>query len=82
LIDLELPLVRGIRVIRKLREFGMKDMPIIAASLDRPTSHRDLVLAAGCVAHMEKPYEPDQLDELLDQFLPGTRASLISVLVQ
>jgi two-component system cell cycle response regulator DivK len=81
LIDLKLPLVSGIRVIRKLRELGMKNMPIIATSLNRPTSHRDLALAAGCVAHMEKPYEPDQLDDLLDQFLPGTRASLISVLV-
>jgi two-component system cell cycle response regulator DivK len=81
LIDLKLPLVSGIRVIRKLQEFGPKNMPIIATSLDRPTSHRDLALAAGCVAHLEKPYEPDQLDDLLDQFLPGTRASLISVLV-
>ena len=80
LIDLKLPLVSGIRVIRKLREFGMKEMPIIATSLDQPTSHRELALAAGCVAHMEKPYEPDQLDDLLDQFLPGTGARLISVL--
>jgi hypothetical protein len=30
---------------------------------------------------VEKPYEPDQLDDLLDQFLAGTRASLISLLV-
>lgn len=81
LIGLKLPPVSGIRVIRRLREFGIKDMPIIATSLDRPTSHRDLALAAGCVTHMEKPYEPDQLDDLLDQFLPGTRASLISVLL-
>ena len=36
LIDLKLPLVSGIRVIRKLREFGMKNMPIIATSSDRP----------------------------------------------
>jgi hypothetical protein len=59
----------------------MKDMPIIATSLDRPTSHPGLALVAGCVAHMEKPYEPDQLDDLLDQFLAGTRASLVSLLV-
>ena len=81
LIDLKLPLVSGIRVIRKLREVGIKNMPIIATSPDRPVSHRDLALAAGCVAHIEKPYEPDQLDDILDQFQPGTRASLISVLV-
>jgi CheY-like chemotaxis protein len=88
LIDLKLPLVSGIRVIRKagsvsFASLGAWDeiMPIIATSLERPTSHRDLALTARCVAHMEKPYEPDQIGDVLDQFLPGTRASLISVLV-
>jgi len=81
LLDLVLPVVSGLCVIRRLREFGLREMPIIATSLSAATSHRNLALTAGCVAHLEKPYEPDQLDDLLDQFLPGARASLISVLV-
>lgn len=80
-IDLKLPVVSGIRVIRKLRASGIQQVPIIATSLSVPTSHRSIALAAGCVAHIEKPVEPDQLDELLDQFLPGERANLTSQLI-
>jgi two-component system cell cycle response regulator DivK len=81
LIDLRLPVMSGIRVIRRLRESGLDQMPIIATSLERHISHRNLALAEGCVAHIEKPVEPDLLDDLLDQFLPGERASVISTLV-
>lgn len=80
-IDLKLPVVSGIRVIRKLRQAGCSQIPIIATSLNEPISHRDIALAAGCVAHIEKPVEPDQLDDLLEQFLPGESASLVSALV-
>ena len=81
LVDLVLPLLSGLCVIRRLRELGVSEMPIIATSLGAATSHRNLALTAGCVAHLEKPFEPDQLDDLLDQFLPGARAIPISVLV-
>lgn len=80
-IDLKLPRVNGFRVIRKLRHAGLLNTPIIAISLSVPTSHRSTALAAGCVAHIEKPVEPDLFDELLDQFLPGQRADLITALV-
>jgi CheY-like chemotaxis protein len=81
LIDLRLPVMSGIRVIRRLRERGFGKLPIIATSLERHISHRNLALAEGCVAHLEKPVEPDLLDDLLDRFLPGERANLISALV-
>ena len=81
LIDLRLPVMSGIRVIRKLRASGLRDMPIITTSLNRPASHHPLALTDGCVAHIEKPVEPELLDDLLDQVLPGERASLVSVLV-
>ena len=80
-IDLKLPVVSGIRVIRKLRTAGIPHVPIIATSLSAPTTHGSIALAAGCVAHIEKPIEPDQLDELLDRFLPGEQANLVSGLV-
>ena len=80
-IDLKLPVVSGIRVIRKLRAAGTLQVPIIATSLNVPMSLRNVALAAGCVVHVEKPVEPDQLEELLDRFLPGEQAYLISSLV-
>ena len=80
-IDLKLPLLSGIRVIRKLREIGMLQVPIIATCPNVPTSHRGVALAAGCVAFIEKPIEPDQIDELVNRFLPSKQAHLISDLV-
>jgi CheY-like chemotaxis protein len=81
LIDLKLPVMSGIRVIRKLREAGLRHMPIITTSLTPASSHRPLALANGWVAHIDKPVEPDLLDDLLDRVLPGERASIVSVLV-
>ena len=77
-IDLKLPVLSGIRVIRKLREIGMLQVPIIATCPDVPTPQRDVALAAGCVAFIEKPVEPDQIEELVNRFLPGEQVHLIS----
>ena len=80
-IDLKLPVLSGVRVIWKLRAAGILQLPIIATSATLLTTHRHIALAAGCVAHIEKPVEPDQLDELLDRFLPGEQAHIVSGLV-
>jgi CheY-like chemotaxis protein len=81
LIDLKLPLIGGVRVIRKLRESGFCRMPIVTTSLSERALSHPLAFADGCVAHIDKPVELELLDDLLDQILPGERASLISVLV-
>ena len=82
LVELKLPVVSGFTVIRRIRKFAeLCRTPIIATSLNKPISHRNLALAAGCVAHLEKPIEFDQLDMLLDRLLPGGRVLLDSVLV-
>jgi CheY-like chemotaxis protein len=77
-IDLKLPVLSGISVVRKLRAAGVLHIPIIATSpTAQPAQHR-VALASGCVACIEKPIEPDQLDELLDRFLPGEQALVVS----
>lgn len=81
LIEVKLPIVRftAIRRIKKLS--NLRDTPIIAVSLDKPISHRQLALAAGCAAHLDKPVDFDQLDVLIDRFLPGSRWELASALI-
>jgi two-component system cell cycle response regulator DivK len=81
LMDLRLPLMNGTRLIRRLRECGLRQIPIITTSLSETNSHHDPVLVEGSVAHIENPVELELLDDLLDRVLPGQRANLISVLV-
>ena len=82
LIELKLPIISGFTAIRRIRKYAeLCSTPIIATSLNKPISHRNLALAAGCAAHLEKPIEFDQLDILLDRLLPGERVLLDSVLV-
>ena len=82
LMELKLPIISGFTAIRRIRQLSnLRETPIIAFSVPEPTSHNQLALAAGCVAHLEKPIDFDQLDVLIDQYLPGHRWELISGLV-
>jgi len=83
LIQLKLPLISGFTVIRRMRKCStLQKVPIIAVSLNKPTSNRNVAMAAGCNAHLEDPIEFDLLDELIDRLLPGERMQLASVLIQ
>jgi len=83
LIQLRLPIVSGFTAIRRIRKhYGLRAVPIIAVSVNKPTSNRNLALAAGCIAHVEDPSEFYLLDTLIDQLLPEKRVPLSSGLVQ
>ena len=83
LIQLRLPIVSGFTAIRRIRKHcELRSVPIIAVSVNKPTSNRNLALAAGCIAHVEDPTEFYLLDALIDQLLPKKLLSLSSHLVQ
>lgn len=82
LMELKLPIISGFTAIRRIRQVSnLRDTPIIAFSTPEPAPHYQLALAAGCVAHLEKPIDFDQLDVLIDQYLPGHRWEFVSSLV-
>jgi two-component system, cell cycle response regulator DivK len=82
LMELKLPIMNGFTAIRHIRQVAsLRETPIVAFSIPEPTSHNQVALAAGCVGHLEKPIDFDQLDGLIEQYLPGHRFELISVLV-
>jgi len=82
LMELKLPIISGFTAIRRMRQVAnLRETPIVAFSMPEPASHNQLALAAGCAAHLEKPIDFDQLDFLIDQYLPGHRWELISGLV-
>jgi len=83
LMQLKLPVISGFTAIRRIKKHdGLRDVPIIAISVNKPTSNRNLALAAGCEAHMDNPIEFDLLEALIDRLLPGDRMPLASALIQ
>lgn len=82
LIELKLPLVSGFTVIRRMQKLArLRQIPIIAISLDKPISHHRLAMAAGCAAHLNKPIEFEALDSLIDELLPRSRVEFASTWV-
>jgi CheY-like chemotaxis protein len=83
LIQLKLPIVSGFTAIRRIKRHGeLQDIPIIAISMNNPTTNHNLALAAGCNAHVENPIEFDHLEVLILRLLPGDRLPLASILIQ
>ncbi|HVF41588.1 MAG TPA: response regulator [Pyrinomonadaceae bacterium] len=70
LVDLQLPRLNGFAVARFLRQTGsLPRVPIIVVSAHDPAKHRNLALAAGCNAYVQKPIDFDHLDELMQSLL-------------
>ena len=82
LIELRLPIVSGFAAIRRIKkESDLSSVPIIAISSRTPTQNKDLALAAGCSAHVQKPIEFDRLESLVESLVPCDRLSVVSVLI-
>jgi chemosensory pili system protein ChpA (sensor histidine kinase/response regulator) len=66
LMDLQLPRLNGFAVTRFLRQDeALRPVPIIVISAHDPAKHRNLALAAGCNAYVQKPLDLDALDALM-----------------
>jgi CheY-like chemotaxis protein len=70
LMDLQLPRLNGFAVTRFLRQTdSLRRIPIIVVSAHDPAKHRNLALAAGCNAYVQKPIDFDHLDGLMASLL-------------
>ena len=59
LLDIQLPLLNGYEVARRLRQIDeVKDIPIIAVTSYAMVGDREKALASGCTGYMEKPIDP------------------------
>ncbi|MFL6255051.1 MAG: response regulator [Pyrinomonadaceae bacterium] len=66
LMDLQLPRLNGFAVTRFVRQTEtLRRVPIIIVSAHDPAKHRNLALAAGCNAYVQKPIDFDSLDGLI-----------------
>ena len=76
LMDLQLPRLNGFAVARFIRQSEtLRRVPIVVVSAHDPAKHRNLALAAGCNAYVQKPIDFDSLDELIASLLPQDSAS-------
>ena len=67
LIDLELPRMDGISVIRNIRRSAqLSGVPIIIISGHHPSRYEAAAVAAGCTDHLMKPIDFDRLDAILE----------------
>jgi CheY-like chemotaxis protein len=71
LLDIQLPLMDGYAVARRLRsDPSLRDIPIIAVTSYAMVGDREKALAAGCNGYLEKPINPDTFVAELERFLP------------
>ena len=70
LMDLQLPRLNGFAVTRFVRQTeALRCVPIIVVSAHDPAKHRNLALAAGCNAYVQKPIDFEHLDGMILDFL-------------
>ncbi len=71
LMDIQMPVMDGIKATRTLREQGCT-LPIIAMTAHASTSDRERCLHAGMNDHIGKPFAPQTLYQTLQRWLPLT----------
>jgi CheY-like chemotaxis protein len=68
LLDLRLPSVQGLDVVRTLRQGELnKDVPVIAVTAFDLPWFRDEAMRAGCNCYVTKPVDVEKLAELIKQ---------------
>ena len=72
LLDIQLPVMDGYEVARRLRERAeCSDIPIVAVTSYAMVGDREQILAAGCAGYIEKPINPETFLADVEQYLPG-----------
>jgi two-component system, cell cycle response regulator DivK len=76
LLDLGLPRLNGLNVIRRLRmDLGLIEVPLVV--ITGYDNHFDTAVAAGCDDYLLKPIDFARLDAILDYYVP-TRINAMS----
>ncbi|OLD25523.1 MAG: hypothetical protein AUJ04_07440 [Acidobacteria bacterium 13_1_40CM_3_55_6] len=69
LLDLGLPLMNGLNVIRRLRnDLHVIDIPVVV--ITGYDKHFDTAVAAGCDDYLIKPIDFGRLDSILNYYVP------------
>ena len=73
LLDIQLPVMDGYEVARRLRSNPeLSKIPIVAVTSYAMSGDREKALSAGCNGYIEKPIDPDTFLAQIDKYFPGT----------
>ena len=71
LLDIQLPRLNGLEVIRRLRQnLDFECVPVVIITGHEPENYRGTAIDAGCDDFLLKPVDLDRLDAVLDYFVP------------
>ena len=71
LLDIQLPVMDGYEVARRLKQAEeTKSIPIVAVTSYAMAGDRETILAIGCEGYIEKPIDPDTFVDQARKFLP------------
>lgn len=70
LMDLRMPVLDGYETTKRLKaDPALAAIPVVALSAQAMPQERERALAAGCVAHIEKPIDPTRFAEQVRGYL-------------
>ncbi len=70
LLDVMMPDVDGLTLLRWLREHSEKDIPIHVVSAKAMTEDREAALSAGADGFLAKPFDINDLQDLVRRYIP------------
>jgi CheY-like chemotaxis protein len=71
IMDMQMPELDGLAATRKIRSIRELDgIPVLAVSAYGEQQFRAEALAAGCSEYVSTPFEPDNLEQVINSFLP------------
>ncbi|MEI9920580.1 MAG: PAS domain S-box protein [Bacteroidota bacterium] len=77
-MDLQMPEMDGYQAthaIRQMKESYFKRLPIIALTASAMTSMRDKVMASGMTDFMTKPFQPEDLQQMILKYASAEKAA-------
>ena len=70
LLDMQLPLMDGMTVLKRLKEDpATAAIPVVALTASAMAGDREKLIEAGCAAYLSKPYQPEDLEEMVARFV-------------
>jgi CheY-like chemotaxis protein len=70
IMDIEMPAMDGLAATRRIRqEEHLRDVPIVAVSAYGAESWRDRAIEAGCNEYVSTPFNPTELNDLINSLL-------------
>jgi len=74
LVDINMPTMNGIQLLTRMKQnANLRDIPIVIASTEGSQKRIDQVTALGVAGYIRKPFQPEQLRDVLIPLLGVTQ---------